>query len=532
MSESNYPPTIVSLAITAITVVAVLPAQGQGDAGKPARPGLEPAKRTDAAETADQRATRLARAAHTQAAAIDQLPRFDYQVRCRRGVVDAMRAIDPVTFEGLRAALTAPVLPKDWVGGGGFYEIGFSWDEKWLLSELRPGNAKMGYSCFFGTATQGWQRMLNQDMKTVFLFTRMGSVRDYWHEPEHPAGSYMHLFDLSYLRVAPHQFWWGTMSKKSNNHQMGHVPLDEMTWKHLGAENFAGEECEVMESKWVTTNEPCRRLWIGKASGRLRGILVYFAEARANELAQFDDYREVAPSVWLPFRETRTHSWVSEERRKHSIARSELVVTDARAGVDLSARCARLLPKEGEKVQDQRFGGAVEYAYSARRTDDEIRAQAAAKNKKNSDGQEELKGILQPYDALVGKPAPALPAEGWLGGKKPDLAGKPFLVHFWATWCGPCKGDLPQLRDLAGKGFTIVGLHPAGTPAADVENAIRDHQLTYPTLLGTGDASTRAIGGYPSGVFPYYVLVDAQGRVAVHGPLSKVLGAVGAQPAK
>src|SRR5262245_51252637 len=63
--------------------------------------------------------------------------------------------------------------------------------------------------------------------------------------------------------------------------------------------------------------------------------------------------------VWLPFRETRTHSWASAKAGKHSVVRSELVVTEVRTGVDLAERYAKLLPREGEAIQDQRFSAAV-----------------------------------------------------------------------------------------------------------------------------------------------------------------------------
>lgn len=75
-------------------------------------------------------------------------------------------------------------------------------------------------------------------------------------------------------------------------------------------------------------------------------------------------------------------------------------------------------------------------------------------------------------------------------------------------------------------------MHPAGTPAADVEKVIGDQKLGYPSLLATGkggNAKDLTIGGYPAGVFPYCVLVDAQGRVAGHGPLSEVLAAAEAE---
>lgn len=74
-------------------------------------------------------------------------------------------------------------------------------------------------------------------------------------------------------------------------------------------------------------------------------------------------------------------------------------------------------------------------------------------------------------------------------------------------------------------------MHPAGTPAEDVEKVIRDQKLGYATLLAAGKegAKDATIGGYPGGVFPYCVLVDAKGRIAGHGPLSDLFEAVEAE---
>src|SRR5439155_5624036 len=107
-----------------------------------------------------------------------------------------------------------------------------------------------------------------------------------------------------------------------------------------------------------------------------------------------------------------------------------------------------------------------------------------------------------------------------VGGRKPELAGKPYLLHFWATSCGPCKGDFPVLKSLAERGAVVVGMHPSGASAEEVEKVIRDHGLGYPTVLG----KDKTVGEYPAVVFPYYILVEARGRVAGHGFLSELLG--------
>jgi thiol-disulfide isomerase/thioredoxin len=396
-------------------------------------------------------------------------------------------------------------------------------------------------------------------------------------------------FDFSYLRVAPHKYWWGRTVKP--DHAMNLAPPEDFAWTSLGVEPSGGEACDVLDSA-----QRGQRLWVGRDSGRLRRVLSYyprtFNEAKykdfyaseavrriagkefetqqayydwcrneatddqtiqlagawsslssptpdrdlknveLNELAVFDDYREVAPGIWIPFREIRTN-WLSSDvaKGKCEIMRTELRVEEVRTDRDLAARYAELMPKEGDPVQDQRFRVAVDTKYSAATGDDEIRKRADAEYAKMLEGQEHLKRLVAPIDAMVGKPAPALPAEGWIGGPPPAVAGKPYLLHFWATWCGPCKNDLPRLKTLAEQGVVVVGMHPRGTPAEEVEKAIRDDAFGGPTYLEPGagdDAGSRRIAGYPSGVFPYYLVVDARGRVAGHGSLHEILTKFGA----
>lgn len=525
-----------------LTVIFVSSARAQNAAAaKDESPRADSA--APAGETRDARATRLARLAHTQSTAIDALPRFDYQVRTRYGIIGGMEAVKPVTVDHLRAALTAPIQAKGWQVNG-WYELGFSWDEKRLIHEIRPGESINPHSTHFGTLTDAWERGAVDEKSRASNYVRCDDVRKFWDTPDHPSGSIMHLFGLSYLRVAPHQYWWGRTVAKSNSHEMLSTPFADLVWKHAGTEGFAEEECEVLHAKHQGFD--AKRLWIGKQSGRLRGVLVYFANNQPNELAEFDDYREAAPGVWLPFRETRSYGWVSEKQGHNSVVRSELNVVIARTGVDLTERCRRLLPEAGDPVQDQRFAAPVNLTFNPTQTDEQIRALADAQHQKDLRAQDEFKRIQKPFDAMLGKPAPALPEEGWVGGRRPDVAGKPYVLHFWATWCGPCKADLPRIQALAEKGLLVVGMHPSGTKAAEVERAIRHHKLTYPTFLASAGAGVAdgppvpfaivprrpagqalppppIIAGYPAGMFPYCVVVDEEGRVNGHGLLSQML---------
>lgn len=68
-----------------------------------------------------------------------------------------------------------------------------------------------------------------------------------------------------------------------------------------------------------------------------------------------------------------------------------------------------------------------------------------------------------------------------------SFKGKPLLVNMWATWCGPCKAEIPWLVELAAKykdqGFTVVGISTDDTPEQIREFAAK-YKMDYPLLVG------------------------------------------------
>jgi thiol-disulfide isomerase/thioredoxin len=131
------------------------------------------------------------------------------------------------------------------------------------------------------------------------------------------------------------------------------------------------------------------------------------------------------------------------------------------------------------------------------------------------------KGAKKPYESMMRMPAPILPEQNWVGGQRPKLDGKPYLVHFWATWCGPCKNDLPLLKSFSDAGGIVIGMHPAGTAVDEVTAAIKAAELSYPIYVSpdTTTAESSTIAGYPATMYPYCVLVDGNGKVVAHGSL-------------
>jgi thiol-disulfide isomerase/thioredoxin len=118
---------------------------------------------------------------------------------------------------------------------------------------------------------------------------------------------------------------------------------------------------------------------------------------------------------------------------------------------------------------------------------------------------------------MRGKQAPAFALTS-LDGKKVTLAdykGRPVLVNFWATWCGPCKVEMPWFEEFrkqyAAQGFEVLGLTDDADAGKDViQKVAHKAGVSYPILLTDGKVQT-AYGGMD--VLPMSFYVDRNGVV-------------------
>ena len=118
---------------------------------------------------------------------------------------------------------------------------------------------------------------------------------------------------------------------------------------------------------------------------------------------------------------------------------------------------------------------------------------------------------------MRGKQAPAFVLTS-LDGKKVSLAdykGRPVLVNFWATWCGPCKVEMPWFEEFrkqyAAQGFEVLGLADDADAGKDaIAKVAQKSGVTYPILLTDGKVQT-AYGGMD--VLPMSFYVDRNGVV-------------------
>ena len=94
-----------------------------------------------------------------------------------------------------------------------------------------------------------------------------------------------------------------------------------------------------------------------------------------------------------------------------------------------------------------------------------------------------------------------------------EQRGQVVLVNFWASWCGPCRQEMPQLNRLYDKyrsaGFVMLGVNIDDDPRAATNTAAR-WGVKFPVLL---DADKAVSKRYDLGSMPATVLIDRDGKV-------------------
>jgi len=121
-------------------------------------------------------------------------------------------------------------------------------------------------------------------------------------------------------------------------------------------------------------------------------------------------------------------------------------------------------------------------------------------------------------ESLQGKAMPAFTMTTFSGQKitNASLKGKPYILDFWATWCGPCKAASPLMQKLhttyGPKGLKVIGANMGESPAS-AKQALgypKEHKYTY-TFTKDNDGLAGKIG--VSGI-PLFIFVDKTGKVA------------------
>ncbi len=121
-----------------------------------------------------------------------------------------------------------------------------------------------------------------------------------------------------------------------------------------------------------------------------------------------------------------------------------------------------------------------------------------------------------PSGQLMGQIAPDfdLPTLDGKNLKLSDLRGQAVLLNFWATYCGPCKIEMPWFVELqkqyGPQGFQIIGVAMDDASTEEIAKFVKEMGVNYPILLGK-ESVGESYGGV--GVLPTTFFLDRDGKV-------------------
>jgi peroxiredoxin len=361
---------------------------------------------------------------------------------------------------------------------------------------------------------------------------------------------------LAAFQLEPRRFWWSQLAQAS---RLVTPPEDYVLG---GEEIFHGRPCYRLDCP-----RGMQRVFVGAADRRLYGIVRFsppgepeelalqsrvagrqfatVAEAREalaqlsedeqgafrarcdrerfglghpNQPAYLDDYREVAPGVWLPM--TRESDGVVRKIVEFQI---DPPLTAAQFDIEIPV---------GTTVWDtrQEVWPPLNYEYKASFTDGEWQAITAPRAKElaeNARGE----AILR---QRVGQTVPEFLPGTWLNSEPlalKDLRGKMVLLEFTSYSCPPCTRYIPTLSELhresRDSGLVVIAIHVADKDTPRIKQYIDDNAIEYP-LYVDADARNQKFWGRTFQWFqldgtPGSVLIDAKGKVVACGGLEDVL---------
>ncbi|QHS24257.1 TlpA family protein disulfide reductase [Virgibacillus sp. MSP4-1] len=107
--------------------------------------------------------------------------------------------------------------------------------------------------------------------------------------------------------------------------------------------------------------------------------------------------------------------------------------------------------------------------------------------------------------------------------KLSDYRGEPVMINFWASWCGPCRSEMPAMQNMYEQNdinILAVNLTTQETKRQDIPDFVDEFQLTFPVLL---DVEGKTGSAYQIGSIPTSYFVNSDGIISYKhtGPLNE-----------